>query len=161
MTTLIGFWLPAWQPRAKVREIAHPKFYLFDPGVVSTVAGRIREPLDRLEQGPLLETVVLNELRSFQNVSNCGGKLHYWATPNGQEIDFVWTRGSKAGGIEVKCSSRWRNHYGATLKRLQANGALDTCYGVFCGERALKDGPVLVLPVKEFMRKLSNGDIIG
>ena len=32
--TLIGFWLPAWRKRAKVKEVASPKFYLFDPGVV-------------------------------------------------------------------------------------------------------------------------------
>ena len=31
--TLIGFWLPAWQRQAKVREVASPKLYLFDPGL--------------------------------------------------------------------------------------------------------------------------------
>ena len=36
--TLIAFWLPAWQSRAKVKEVASPKFYLFDPGVAR--AGR-------------------------------------------------------------------------------------------------------------------------
>ena len=41
---MIGFWLPAWQPRAKVKEVVSPKFYLFDPGVVQALAGRLREP---------------------------------------------------------------------------------------------------------------------
>ena len=31
--TLIGVWLPAWRRRAKVKEVASPKFYLFDSGV--------------------------------------------------------------------------------------------------------------------------------
>jgi predicted AAA+ superfamily ATPase len=44
--TLIGFWLPAWRKRAKVKEVASPKFYLFDPGVARALAGRLREPLD-------------------------------------------------------------------------------------------------------------------
>ena len=39
--TLIGFWLPAWQPRAKVKEVAHPKFYLFDCGVVRRVLSEV------------------------------------------------------------------------------------------------------------------------
>ena len=30
--TLLGAWLPAWRPRAKVKEAQHPKFYLFDCG---------------------------------------------------------------------------------------------------------------------------------
>jgi hypothetical protein len=32
--TLVGEWLPAWRPRAKVKEVALPKFYWFDPGVL-------------------------------------------------------------------------------------------------------------------------------
>ena len=35
--TLLGTW--RWRPRAKVKEVAHPKFYLFDCGVRTGVAG--------------------------------------------------------------------------------------------------------------------------
>jgi len=31
--TLLGHFLPAYRPKAKVREQAHPKFYWFDAGV--------------------------------------------------------------------------------------------------------------------------------
>jgi hypothetical protein len=44
--TLIGFWLPAWRKRVRVKEVASPKFYLFDPGVARALAGRHREPVD-------------------------------------------------------------------------------------------------------------------
>lgn len=57
--TLLGTWLPAWQPRAKVREVAHPKFYLFDPGVARAAASRLRQPIDDVERGTLLETWIL------------------------------------------------------------------------------------------------------
>ena len=30
--TLLGSWLPAWTPKAKIREIAHPKFYFLIAG---------------------------------------------------------------------------------------------------------------------------------
>ena len=76
--TLIGFWLPAWRRRAKVKEVASPKFYLFDPGVTRALAGRLREPLDGLERGFLLETWVLHELRAAMAFRNLGGQLHYW-----------------------------------------------------------------------------------
>ena len=39
--TLIGFRLPGWQPKLKVREKLTPKFYLFDPGVSRALTGRI------------------------------------------------------------------------------------------------------------------------
>lgn len=53
--TLVGTWLPAWRPRAKMKEVAHPKFYFFDPGVVRALAGRLREPVGAEERGHLLE----------------------------------------------------------------------------------------------------------
>jgi predicted AAA+ superfamily ATPase len=60
--TLIGFWLPAWRRRAKVKEGSTPKFYLFDPGVARALAGRLREPLDGTERGFLKELAAGNIL---------------------------------------------------------------------------------------------------
>src|SRR5712692_1854330 len=69
--TLIGAWLPAWRPRAKVKEVQHPKFYFFDTGVVRALSGRLHEPLTDAERGPLLETYLLHELRAWINRSGC------------------------------------------------------------------------------------------
>lgn len=49
--TLIGAWLPAWRPRAKVKEVSHPKFYLFDTGVVRALSRCLREPLAARDAG--------------------------------------------------------------------------------------------------------------
>ena len=159
--TLIGFWLPAWRRHAKVKEVARPKFYLFDPGVVRALAGLLREPLHPTERGSLLETWILHELRATMEYENLGGQLSYWGTPSGGEVDFVWTRGQRAVGIEVKAGTRWRREYGSTLKELVGAGILDSAHGVFTGEEPLRDGPVRVWPVKEFLRRLSSGEIIG
>ncbi len=159
--TLIGFWLPAWRRHAKVKEVARPKFYLFDPGVVRALAGLLREPLHPTERGSLLETWILHELRASMEYENLGGQLSYWGTPSGGEVDFVWTRGQRAVGIEVKAGTRWRREYGSTLKELVGAGILDSAHGVFMGEEPLRDGPVRVWPVKEFLRRLSSGEIIG
>ncbi len=53
--TLVGFWPPAWPRRAKVTEVARPKFNLFDAGVARALAGRLREPLDPNGQPPTRE----------------------------------------------------------------------------------------------------------
>ena len=37
--TLLGSWLPAYRPRSKVKEVAAPKFYWFDAGVLHAAAG--------------------------------------------------------------------------------------------------------------------------
>jgi predicted AAA+ superfamily ATPase len=158
--TLIGYWLPAWRRRAKVKEVASPKFYLFDPGVARALAGRLREPLEGVERGFLLETWVLHEIRAAQAIQNLGGDLCYWGTPSGSEVDFVWTRGSRAVGVEVKASTTWRREFGGPLKALMADGVVRAGFGVYTGTAELKDGPLRVLPLKTFLRELSSGTVL-
>lgn len=158
--TLIGFWLPAWRKRAKVKEVSSPKFYLFDAGVARALAGRVREPLDGAERGFLLETWVLHELRAAMAFQNLGGQLHYWRTPSGSEIDFVWTRGSRAIGIEVKAAATWRGEYGAAIKSLIADGVLTGGHGVYTGSAELKDGALRIWPLKCFLKELTGGNVL-
>jgi predicted AAA+ superfamily ATPase len=158
--TLLGSWLPAWQPRAKVKESGHPKFYFFDPGVVRGVCGRLGEPLRDDERGWLLETVVLHELRSWIEFGNTGGQLFHWRTPSGTEVDFVWTRGDHAVGVEVKASARWKPEFARPLRELHEARVLSACFAVYGGRERLQDGPVSVLPLREFMRELAGGLVL-
>jgi uncharacterized protein len=111
--TLIGFWLPAWQRRAKVKEVVSPKFY----GIARALAGRLREPLDGLERGFLLETWILHELRATMAYDNLGGELRYWRTPSGSEVDFICAGARRAIGIEVKAAAQWRREFGGPSGR--------------------------------------------
>jgi uncharacterized protein len=159
--TLIGVWLPAWRPRARVKEVGHPKFYFFDTGVVRALAGRLREPLERAERGPLLETYIFHELRAYQNHSGCGGDLSYWGTPSRAEIDFIWTRGRRAVGIEVKAVTRWRSDEARPLEGLVAARTVSRAYAVYEGTTTLRAGAVEILPVAAFLERLYAGEIIG
>ncbi len=159
--TLIGFWLPAWRRHAKVKEAASPKFYLFDAGVARALAGRLREPLEGIERGFLLETWVLHELRAAIAFQDLGGQLHYWRTPSGTEVDFIWTRAQRAVGIEVKAATTWRSEYGAALKMLIRDGLLTAGFGVYTGSIELKDGPIRIWPLKSFLKELTSGNVLG
>lgn len=158
--TLIGVWLPAWRPRAKVKEVAHPKFYFFDTGVVRALLQRLREPLEGAERGHLLETLVLHELRAAISIANIGGTLSYWRTPSGSEVDFVWTRGAKSVGIEVKASTTWRSEFGVSLEEMRAERVVQRAFGVYLGREALKRKGVDVLPLVEFLRRLAVGEVL-
>jgi predicted AAA+ superfamily ATPase len=159
--TLIGVWLPAWRPRARVKEVRHPKFYFFDAGVARALAGRLREPLERAERGSFLETYVFHELRAYQDHSGCGGQFAYWGTPSQAEVDFIWSRGRRVIGIEVKAVDRWRRREGRALEELVASGIVSRAYAVYEGAMSLRAGSVAVLPVPTFLERLSAGTIIG
>jgi len=120
----------------------------------------LREPLDGLERGFLLETWVLHELRAAMAARNTGGQLHYWRTPFGTEVDFVWTRGACAVGIEVKSSHTWRPEHGSALKGLVDQGILTGAHGIYAGSAPRRDGPVHVWPIMTFLRRLTDGDIL-
>lgn len=158
--TLVGAWLPAWKPRRKVKEVSHPKFYFFDTGVVRALLGRLREPLEGAERGHLLETLVFHELRSHVAYAGLGGELAYWSNPSRSELDFVWTRGTSAVGIEVKASREWRPEHGRVLRELLSEGMIQRAVGVYLGRTPLREGALEVLPVETFSRRLHDGDIL-
>ncbi len=158
--TLVGSLLPAWNPRLKVKEVSKPKFYLFDPGVVRALRGELRDPLERAERGGLFETLVLNELRAHIAYSSAGGKLCFWRTPAGKEVDFIWSRGKRQVGFEVKAAGTWRAPWGRTLAELLDSGAIEKAWGVYLGPHELVDGPVRVLPFATFARLLNQGELI-
>lgn len=158
--TLLGVWIHPWRKKAKIKRVSHPKFFFFDPGVVRAIAGLLHDPVEKSEKGPLLETLVLHELRAWQNVSQCGGQFYYWGTPSGSEVDFVWTRGKISVGIEVKSSTEWKTDYSRTLKGLHHEKVIPSSYGVYLGKNILKDGPLTVYPFNDFVRALEKGKIL-
>ena len=158
--TLIGVWIPAWRPRRRVKEVSLPKFYFFDTGVVRALLQRLRDPLEGAERGHLLETLVLHELRAAISIANVGGEISYWRTPSGSEVDFIWSRGKTSVGIEVKASTVWRTEFGAPLEEMRAEGVVQRAFGVYLGREALKKNGVDVLPLVEFLRRLSAGKVL-
>lgn len=160
--TLLGNWLPAWTPRAKVKEISHPKFYFFDCGVLRATQKLLRENASNEERGFLFETFIFNELNAYISYQNCGGELFYWRTPDDLEIDFIWKRGNTIVAIEIKSSSHWKDDFNNGFKSLLSSKIKpNACYGVYCGQEKLKKEFGFVLPWQEFLAQLYAGEVIG
>ena len=156
--TLIVKKLDAWTPRARIKEVGHPKYYFFDCGVVRAIQGRIRDPLSPEERGPLLETLIHHELCAALAYQDLGGKLHYWRTADGTEIDFIWQRGSRCIAIEVKSSKKWKPEFDRGFRSLLSSKVKPTaCFGVYLGSETLKKPWGLVLPAREFFQRLALG----
>ena len=146
--TLLGWQLPAWRKRAKVKEVAHSKFYLFDCGVQRALAGLHRDKPSSAERGTLFETWLLNELRALNAWSSQGAEFFYWRTESGNEVDLIWKRGACATGIEIKASATWKEPFNKGLRTLLQAGDITQAFGIYCGERELKFDEIRVLPYK-------------
>lgn len=160
--TLLGDWLPAYRPRARVKEVAHPKFYWFDPGVLHAAAGGFQQPMPSDWDGVLMEHLVHGELRAYLEYSTARGSLGYWGTPSGGEVDFVWWYGQRVVAIEVKAARRFRRGFLKGLRAFEAGSdASVSSYVVYRGDEELEVEGIRVLPVDTFLRRLHAGEILG
>ncbi len=152
---LLAFRLPVFTRRAKRRLVAHPRFFYFDCGVFRSL--RPSGPLDRPEEiaGPALEGLVAQHLRAWLAYSTADGKLYYWRTRTGAEVDFVLYGSLGIWGIDVMNADRIRP---ADLRGL---GAFGEEYPearrvlLYRGEHRLVRNGVLCVPVEAFLTHLN------
>jgi len=166
--TLVGHILPAWRPGLKVREIAQPKFYWFDPGVARAAAGLLADKVDRFWQGKALETLIFHELRVYNEISGKHRGIAYYRTPAGVEIDFIIetskgqrNRPSQVVAIEIKLAEKWDRVWDKPMRSLAENSGIrvDHMIGVYCGTRSYLFDGVHVMPVADFIKALFSGEI--
>jgi predicted AAA+ superfamily ATPase len=159
--TLLATWLPAWRAKKKVRQVAHPKLYLFDCGVARHLAGYGHLPIHPEERGFLLETFLLHELQAHLHYREIDAPIHFWRTHDGAEVDFVIATRKGPVAIEVKSAERWDPRAGASLERFRSeHPGTRTTWGVYCGARSLRVGDLRVLPWRTFLRELADGAIV-
>lgn len=161
--TLIGHWLPAWKLKRATRQVAHPKFYLFDTGVARALSGRLPYPPTREELGPLLETLIVNEIRAFIGYRDLHYRLYFWRSHDGAEVDVLCETKSGFAAIEVKAADAWQRRFGRGLIRVREElkpRPVDI-YGVCCCPRASQVDDTRVYPVDEFLHALWDGNIIS
>ena len=166
--TLLGHFLPAYRPNVKVREQTHPKFYWFDPGVARAAAGLIFEPVDRLWKGTALENMIYHELRVYNLTQNKNRPISFYRTGSGVEIDFVIEilkrqASSKAhiACLEVKMAEKWDRKWERPMRSLSSSDRIhvDRMIGIYMGKRAYHFDGIDVLPLKDFLKRLHQGDI--
>lgn len=102
---LLSFRIPIFSKKAKRHLSDHPKFYYFDAGVFQSI--RPTGPLDNTDSilGQAIETLVAQHLRAWIDYSSQEGKLYFWRTKSGLEVDFIIYGEIGFYAIEIKKSS--------------------------------------------------------
>jgi predicted AAA+ superfamily ATPase len=148
--TMLGFKLPPIELKAKVKEVATPKFYFFDTGVVRALSQNLDSPLAE-DKGSQLETYVLHELKTYSDYFQKRWGFYYWGTPSDSEVDFIITQGKNKIGIEVKSSKTWDKDFSRGLEVLLSAGKITAAYGVYNGTDTLVRGAVKIYPIEIFI----------
>ncbi len=155
--TLLGWRLPAFEPKLRVRERKHPKLYWLDPGLVRAVKRRRGEVIAE-ERGALFEGWIHMVLRAQNQIHPLFDEIAYWspAEARGTEVDFVLERGGEHLAIEVKSGTRFDSSELAGLRAIAELPRLARRVVIYNGPRALKteDG-IEVWPLGQFLDALA------
>lgn len=109
----VGVRIPAFSQSSRKRLLATPRFMFFDVGVRHAAAGLVPSRDTVLaDPGPLFEQWV--GLQLWRRLQYSGhGRLYYWHTQDGAEIDYIVEEGGRVTPIEVK----WCEHPSAADAR--------------------------------------------
>ncbi len=99
--------VPAWTGTLRKRLLKTPKVVMTDTGLAAYLQN-VDERRLRAEPaliGPLLETLVITELRKQQTWSATQPELTHFRTAHGEEVDAVLDARGRLVGIEVKAAA--------------------------------------------------------
>ncbi len=158
-TVFLAHRVPAWSRNLTAKVVRRPKIFAVDTGLAAAVLGKdvaaLRRPTDPAA-GPLVETLVANELTKQLPWADQPVRLHHMRETGGAEIDLVLEHGDgRVVGLEIKASSTPRREDARWLAqlrdRLRTHGDDFTCGIVLhTGEARLSLGDRLIaLPVAD------------
>ena len=104
--TLIAIKLEPYLKSARKRLIMHPKYYLFDTGIINAINGRISmSPVKGSTiYGMLFEHFVILETYRLIHYTEKAYKMFHWRSAHGAEVDLVIESADSLWAIEIKSS---------------------------------------------------------
>ncbi|MCK5521106.1 MAG: ATP-binding protein [Candidatus Marinimicrobia bacterium] len=157
--THIGYFVYPFKPRSTRQIIsATPKFYLFDVGVANALAQIEIKEAKGEHFGRSFEHFIFMELNAHRKYYEIDYPIEFWRTKNGFEVDFILNKGEIA--IEVKGKNKIHSKDLKNLKIFNNDYHPKKSYIVCNEERARIVDNIIILPYKEFLNQLWNGQIL-
>jgi predicted AAA+ superfamily ATPase len=144
--TLLIHRIDPFTKSAQRRLIQHPRYYLFDVGVLNGALGTFEISQDRI--GNLFEHLVLQMLLSELKAHDLDYRLSVYRTEAGAEVDFVLEVGRKVFAIEVKASRTvGKSDFRGLKSFVDFHGGAVTPAVLYQGARTFTVDGVLILPI--------------
>jgi len=105
--TLLGFFLLPFARSIRKKMSKQPKFYFFDPGIVTALTNRLRVNLEEnsYEFGRAFEHFMILEIIKLNHYHRLDLVLSFYRTERGAEVDcIIETPAGKTLAIEIKSS---------------------------------------------------------
>lgn len=156
--TLIVTPVDAFTKSSRRQLVQHPRYYLFDVGVLNAALRNFEVSVDRI--GLLFETLFLQSFLSTIKSTANEVRVSVYRTANGAEVDFIIEKDRELFAVEVKATKRINKHDLNGLKSFKNFVGKKKCQSmvVYLGSHAQVMGDTEVLPFVEAITRLS-GDL--
>ena len=137
--TMLGFFLPAYQAKLRVKEQKRDKFYLIDPGIARALKKNFG-PVSVEEKGFLFEGLIAQILRAYKDYCDLYEDIYYWSSSEAKktEVDFLLKRGKELIAIEVKAKTQVSSQDYRGLKAINELSAVKRRIVVYLGKTIRK-----------------------
>ena len=149
--TLVAFKLEPYIKSARKRLVRHPRYFLFDLGVVNALTGRTgADPLKSpTMRGMLFEHFVVLEVRRLLSYRHPAAQLFHWRSAHGAEVDLIVELGDRLLAVEVNTSLEVRGRDLTGLRSFCSDHPHAEPVVVSTNDRPYRVGEFLVLPWRD------------
>lgn len=154
--TLLGFMLYPYLKSTRTKLVSHPKFYFFDPGVVSALKGELAVEMSAGTPafGRAFEHFIVLEIKKLLDYREREGKVSFFRTTDGAEVDIVLEIGQETWAIEIKASAAPRLSDVRGMVSFIKDHPFQRAVCVCLTPRAFTVGKIEFLPWQEFLQQL-------
>ncbi|MDD5452150.1 MAG: ATP-binding protein [Desulfovibrionales bacterium] len=148
--TLIAVKLEPYLKSARKRLTIHPKYYLFDLGVINTLNGRtsVSSVGGPTVYGMLFEHLIVLETYRLVRYAEKPIRIFHWRSAHGAEVDMVLEEGDNLWAIEIKSSRVVKSGDLRGLKAFRDDHPRAVCLCVSTCDTPYMVGEVPVIPWK-------------
>lgn len=154
--TLVGTLLEPYIKTIKRKATSRAKFYFFDVGVANVLANRFNIKPQTELFGKVFEHFICLELHAYINYNKIRQPLTFWRSRSGYEVDFLV---GDHIAIEVKSSTMVKEKHCRGLNVLSEELNLERKIIVSMDDNKRLLGEIEVIPYREFLAQLWNGQI--
>ena len=158
--TMLGFFLPAYTSKLRLREKKNRKFYFADPGLTRALTKNFG-PVSDQEKGALFEGLTAQILRAYKDYNSLYDEMFYWSPAEAQktEVDFLLKRRDGLIAVEAKSGAQVSSKDYKGLKAIQNLPGIKKRILVYMGDtiRRTMDG-IDIWPFSFFCQNLKEGN---
>lgn len=154
--TLVGFFLDPYARSHRKKLVLHPKFYLFDCGLVSALQQRLSSELTpgTPPYGLAFEHFLILEIKRLIDYREREVKISFFRTTDGAEVDVVLEREQQIWAIEVKASSAPGLESVRGLRSFMKDHKYHRAICACLTPRAYTESNIEFLPWNEFLKEI-------